>query len=279
MNQKSQIKTFSCKEVEFQTKELVDSFKRTGFAILTDHGIQSEAFKVFYTEWSRFFNSHIKELYVFKEDKQDGFYPMMSEKAKDAKVADLKEFFHFRKGQTEDPTVGITEYVNFKLHYLSQFILSQIEKGLPKEIKDELSEPLTNMISGCDKHLFRILHYPTMPNGFPDDAVRAAAHEDINLITLLPAATTTGLEVLTADGEWFPVECDADAIIVNIGDMLQEATSGYLKSTTHRVVNGNLREPRFSAPYFLHARDDVKLSDRYTANEYLEERLKQLGLK
>lgn len=275
----TEIKTFSCKDLEFKTKELVESFRTTGFAIVTDHGIDPEAFKVFYSEWEGFFNSPFKAFHEFDPENQQGFYPMMSEKAKDSKVGDLKEFFHFRRGQMEDPTDGITTYIQSKLDRLSHFVLNQINKGLPSEVRDSLSEPLSEMTRDSTKNLFRILHYPIMPDGFPDDAVRAAAHEDINLITLLPAATTTGLEVLTADGQWHPVESDPNAIIINVGDMLQEATSGYLKSTTHRVVNGNLREPRYSAPYFLHARDNVRLSDRYTASEYLEERLKQLGLK
>lgn len=275
----SKIKTFSCLDLEFKTKELVESFKTTGFAIITDHGIEPEAFTVFYKEWSKFFNGVHKSNYLFDKERQDGYYPMLSEKAKDAKVGDLKEFFHFRKGQTEDPTEGITVYVQSKLDRVSHFLLNQINKGLPWEVRNGLSESLSTMVDGSTKNLFRVLHYPAMPEGYPENAVRAAAHEDINLITLLPAATTTGLEVLTSDGQWYPVECDPNSIIVNIGDMLQEATYGYLKSTTHRVVNGDLNESRYSAPYFLHARDDVRLSCNYTASQYLEERLKQLGLK
>lgn len=273
----SKIKTLSCNTLEFKTKELVESFKDTGFAIITDHNIQAEALKVFYEEWAAFFASPQKTNYTFTKDNQNGFYPMMSEKAKDAKIGDLKEFFHYRR-QFEDPTGGITAFVQTKLDRLSHFVLNQIQKGLPEEVRDGLSEPLSSMTNGSTKNLFRILHYPSMPVGYPEDAVRAAAHEDINLITLLPAATKTGLEVLMNDGSWHSVECDPNAIIVNIGDMLQEATNGYLKSTTHRVVNVGMNESRYSAPYFLHARDNVKLSDRYTAEEYLTERLKQLGL-
>lgn len=275
----SKIKTFSCLDLELKAKELVESFKTTGFAIITDHGIDPEAFKVFYSEWSKFFSNSKKFNYTFDSEKQHGYYPMLSEKAKDAKVGDLKEFFHFRKDESVDPTDGITTYVQAKLDRLSRQLLTEIEKGLPWEVRNGLSERLTSMIDGSTKNLFRVLHYPAMPEGYPENAVRAAAHEDINLITLLPAATTTGLEVMTSDGQWYPVECDPNSIIVNIGDMLQEATYGYLKSTTHRVVNGDLNESRYSAPYFLHARDNVRLSVNYTASEYLEERLKQLGLK
>lgn len=277
----NKIQTFSCNELEFKTKELVESFRTTGFAIITDHGIQPEAFKVFYKEWEQFFSypNGRKAIYLHTKESQSGYFPMLSEKAKDSKVGDLKEFYHFYLGQTTDPTFGITSYIQHRLDNVSHFVLNQIQKGLPDEVRNSFSEPLSNMPKYSTKNLFRILHYPAMPEGFPDDAVRAAAHEDINLITLLPAATTTGLEVLMTDGTWHAVDCDPNSIIVNVGDMLQEASGGYLKSTTHRVVNGDLKGSRYSAPYFLHPRPDVKLSDRYTAEQYLEERLRQLGLK
>lgn len=273
------IKTFSCNDLEFNTKELVQAFEDTGFIILTDHGIMPEAFKVFYKEWEDFFNSPLKENHLFDPKTHGGFFPMRSEKAKDAKVADLKEFFHFYKHSMQDPTDGITVYIQSQLHRIAHFTLNQISKGLPEKIRQGLSEPLSGMATNSSRNMFRILHYPAIPNEAPTDAVRAAAHEDINLITLLPAATTTGLEVLMKDGTWYPVECDPNSIIVNVGDMLQEATGGFLKSTTHRVVNGNLRQARYSAPYFLHARPEVVLSDKYTAETYLDERLRQLGLK
>jgi isopenicillin N synthase-like dioxygenase len=111
-------------------------------------------------------------------------------------------------------------------------------------------------------------------------AVRAAAHEDINLITLLPAATQPGLEVQDLKGNWHKIECDPGTIVVNVGDMLQEASGGVFKSTTHRVVNPEGENvARYSIPLFVHPRSECVLSKKYTAGQYLDERLKEIGLK
>jgi isopenicillin N synthase-like dioxygenase len=110
---------------------------------------------------------------------------------------------------------------------------------------------------------------------------RAAAHEDINLLTILPASDGPGLELQLQNGEWIEVVNRPSQVVVNIGDMLQEATGGYLRSTTHRVAATkaeDLRRGRMSLPLFLHPRPDVVLSDRYTANAYLQQRLKELDV-
>jgi isopenicillin N synthase-like dioxygenase len=112
-------------------------------------------------------------------------------------------------------------------------------------------------------------------------AIRAAAHEDINLITLLPAATEPGLQVKDKAGNWHDVKTDPETLVVNISDMLQEATDGFYRSTTHRVINpegSDYSKPRLSMPMFVHPRADVVLSPRYTAGSYLNERLRELGL-
>ena len=109
--------------------------------------------------------------------------------------------------------------------------------------------------------------------------MRAAAHEDINLITILPAANEAGLQVVNAEGKWIAVPGDFGALIVNVGDMLQEATGGFYRSTTHRVVNPTgeaAKRSRISMPLFLHPRRDVVLSERHTADSYLQERLREL---
>ena len=128
--------------------------------------------------------------------------------------------------------------------------------------------------------LFRILYYPPVPENV-DGAVRSAPHEDINLITLLPAATAAGLQVKDLEGVWWDVDTNPGNIIVNAGDMLKEATGGYIPSTTHQVINpvgADASKPRYSAPLFVHARGDVRLSERYTAQEYLIQRLKEIGI-
>ena len=134
------------------------------------------------------------------------------------------------------------------------------------------------MINGSEVTLLRILHYP--PIGGPVSAMRAAPHEDINLITILPMSSADGLEVLSG-GQWIPVPADFDHVVVNIGDMLQEASAGHFPSTTHRVVNpagADMGVSRMSLPLFLHPRPDVVLSKRYTAKSYLDERLRELGV-
>jgi isopenicillin N synthase-like dioxygenase len=112
--------------------------------------------------------------------------------------------------------------------------------------------------------------------------LRAAAHEDINLLTILPAASAPGLQVRDRQGRWHDVPVDPGAIVVNVGDMLQEATDGWLPSTTHRVCNPagvGCNVSRLSLPLFLHPRGEVVLSSRYTARSYLDERLASLGVR
>jgi isopenicillin N synthase-like dioxygenase len=144
----------------------------------------------------------------------------------------------------------------------------------------------------------RTLHYFPIenPDALPDDAVRAGAHEDINLITLLIGASADGLELLTRENKWFPVTAFGEDLVVNVGDMLQRLTNNKLKSTTHRVVNPpreQMKNSRFSVPFFLHPKSNMdltslpstideqhpKLYTDITAGEYLDERLREIGLK
>ena len=115
-----------------------------------------------------------------------------------------------------------------------------------------------------------------------DGAIRGAAHEDINLITVLVAGTQPGLQVKDINESWHDVSCDPGCLAINTGDMLQEASGGYFPSTTHQIVNprNNIKNiSRYSMPLFLHPKDSVQLSDKYTAREYLDERLMEIGLK
>ena len=142
--------------------------------------------------------------------------------------------------------------------------------------------------------IMRIIHYPPLGDEVPLGAVRSAAHEDINFITLLVTATADGLEVMDHDGSWIQVKGDASHIIVDSGDMLQNLTNGLFKSTTHRVVNPrNSNARRFSMPMFVHPRNDIDLTPReefiqltggkalfqsITAGQYLHQRLVEIGL-
>ena len=138
------------------------------------------------------------------------------------------------------------------------------------------------MIAGSRQTLLRILRYPPLRGDEPAGAMRAAAHEDINLLTVLPAAREPGLQVLGRDGLWRDVPGDAGWLVINTGDMLQEASGGVFPSTTHRVarpVGEAAQRARLAMPLFLHPRPEVRLSARHTAASYLDERLRELGLK
>ena len=164
---------------------------------------------------------------------------------------------------------------------LAAELLSWVEDNAPDDVKANFNEPLSQMIDGSEQTLLRVLHYPPLDGNEEPDAIRAAAHGDINLLTVLPAANEPGLQVQRKDGSWMDVPCDFGTLIVNIGDMLQEASGGYYPSTIHRVINpdgADMTKSRISLPLFLHPRPDVKLSDRYTAEAYLQERLRELGV-
>lgn len=274
-------------------KDFQKSLLETGFAVVVNHGIPKEVFDSAYRVWGNFFQSaNQKKLYLHDKETQAGYFPMRSEKAKDAKVTDLKEFFHFfgnRKSMSLDtPAYTLDETViTFKqLERLATQLLRTLEsvtETAPWGPNGEIRENWPSIIDSSKGTLFRILHYPPLAEDVEDGAVRAAAHEDINLLTLLPSATEPGLEVMDTEGNWHAVETSSNnAIIVNAGDMLQEMTNGMYKSTTHRVVNPSgeaAKKSRYSMPLFLHPHSDVRLSDRYTAGEFLEQRLKELGLK
>jgi isopenicillin N synthase-like dioxygenase len=162
---------------------------------------------------------------------------------------------------------------------LGATLLGYIAHSLPAPISAQLTEPLRDMIVDSQQTMLRVLHYPPIPKGQP--VFRAAPHEDINLLTLLPAADGPGLELQLPEGEWVSVPQQPGQLIVNIGDMLQEATGGYLPSTTHRVATPDASHPsasRMSLPLFLHPRPDVVLSERYSAEQYLRQRLNELGV-
>ena len=256
------------------------SLRETGFAVLNNHPITSELIKNAYQQWSEFFKSEAKHQYLFQKSTQDGYFPLRSENAKDSKVSDLKEFYHFYPWGRTPPEMRETSYLIFQsLHQLAAELLHWIEGFLPEDIAQALSMPLSHMISDSSNTLLRILHYP--PVQAEDHSVRAAPHEDINLITLLPAATAPGLEVKDRQGNWHAVDCNPGNIIVNVGDMLQMCTQSYYASTTHRVVNPikqSENHSRFSMPLFLHPRKEVKLSPTHTAVEYLHQRLTEIGV-
>lgn len=262
---------------------LTQSLRDTGFAVITDHPISIQDIDAAYDGWRDFFTSDDKTMFRAEPPHMDGFFPLRSENAKDAPIKDLKEFYHVYPGGQLPPAVTAdTQRCYAQLVALGQTVLGWIADNCPSEVRNEFSEPLANMIRDSETNLLRVLHYPPLEEPLAEPgAVRAAAHEDINLITLLVAGSTPGLQAQDANGTWHDVPCNPGMITVNVGDMLQMASGGYFPSTTHRVVNPprDHNVARYSVPMFLHPRPTVKLNDQYSADDYLQERLREIGLK
>ncbi len=263
-------------------KLFTQSLRETGFGVLTNHPLQREKVDQIYAQWLAFFQSDRKRDFQMNGEKHGGYYPPeVSETAKGESVKDIKEFFHFYPGLTDCPPElepAVADY-HRQASELAAELLTWVERNSPEDVAKNYSVPLSSMIDGSDKTLLRILHYPPIEGGEPAGAIRAAAHEDINLLTILPASNEPGLQVKLKTGEWMDVPCDFSYLIVNIGDMLQEASGGYYPSTSHRVINPSethKTQSRLSLPLFLHPHPDVVLSERYTADSYLQERLKEL---
>ncbi len=258
------------------------SLKNTGFAVLSNHPISIQLIEQVYQQWKDFFNSDTKFNYRPIKSAQDGYFPFRTENAKNSTYSDLKEFYHFYPHGQQPPEMReLSLKLYHELNHMAAILLQWIENYLPVEVSSQLSMPLRDMSTHSVNTLLRILHYPPLDTQTEAGAVRAAAHEDINLITLLPAATAPGLEVLDMHDHWHAVSCNPGNIVVNVGDMLQRCTQNYYRSTTHRVVNpcDTLENnSRYSMPLFLHPRPDVLLTKDCTAQEYLNERLKEIGI-
>ena len=257
------------------------SLHEYGFAAVIDHPLDDDRVARIYGEWLAFFSSD--EVAGFRMDpvKQDGYFSLEeAEHAKGFVERDFKEYFQFYPWGRCPESLQADLASHFAAAVeLGAELLNCIARGLPQAVTAELTEPLRDMIQGSEQSMLRVLHYPPVPTG--RSVLRAAPHEDINLLTLLPAADGPGLELQLRSGEWISVPHSPGQLIVNIGDMLQEATGGYLPSTSHRVATPDSEQPavsRMSLPLFLHPRPDVVLSSRYTARQYLMQRLDELGV-
>lgn len=292
-------------------KEFGDSFANMGFAVVENHGVTKELREKLYDVAIKFFAlpDDVKKRYEDLEiGGQRGFISKFRETAKGRTQADLKEFYHVGQEVTDGDPI--------KKEYPDNIWPKEIEdfKKVGLEVYQTFENTGRNLLRAIalyldlDENYFddkihngnsvlRMLHYFPLTDidNIPDDAVRAAAHGDINLITLLMGANADGLQAQTLDGEWIAITPAENQIVINVGDMLERLTNNKLRSTIHRVVNppkDKLGTPRYSTPFFLHPRSDMDLSclescvdDKnpkahidITAGEFLSERIRELGL-
>ena len=284
---------------EFAT-QLGTAFEQTGFAILVEHNISPELLATAYSQAQQVFSYPDEVLTKYEtpsNGRQTGFTSKGVERAKNSQVPDLKRFLHIRRTlppghpRLADPAyvpnlwpdAEAPQFRPVMNQLFAELDTTSNEVGLA--LDHHLGYP-SGTIPGMTANgeaLLRVLHY--MPLTADSSGLRAEQHEDINLYTLLPAATGSGLEVMNLIGEWVPVNEQPGSIVVNVGDMLQMLTKGRLRSTTHRVVNPidpALRaQHRYSMPFFVHPRGEVVLDEAagFTAGEFLQERLAEIGLK
>ncbi|MGA8279186.1 MAG: 2-oxoglutarate and iron-dependent oxygenase domain-containing protein [Rhodanobacteraceae bacterium] len=289
--------------------ELGGACRSFGFFCVRGHGIEQSLIRRAYVAFTRFFALPLEtklQYYLAGSGGARGYTPYGIETAKDATMPDLKEFWHIGRELDEGsryacvmaPNLWPPEVPDFRaagyalyqaLDTLGTRLLRAlaVHVGLPQQYFDDKTD--------CGNSILRAVHYPPIVDS-EMASVRAAAHEDINLITLLIGASDKGLEVLTRDGEWLPITTGEDAIVVNVGDMLQRLTNHVYPSASHRVINspgGGARRSRYAIPFFLHANPDFLIEvlpscidathpNRYptpiSADEYLRERLREIRL-
>lgn len=287
------------------------SFRETGFAVLTHHGMDQAVLDRGVDAGKAFFalpDETKRRYFVPGGGGQRAYTPFATEIAKGATAKDLKEFWHVARELPNDhpyrarmaPNLYVAEVPGWKdatnamftaLDDLGVEILSAIalHLKLPPRFFDETVKDGNSIL--------RLLHYPPQLDPPPEGSVRAGAHEDINVITLLLGAEEGGLEVKHRNGQWIGVNPPPGSLVVNVGDMLQRLTNHVLPSTTHRVVNPKperSRFPRYSSPYFLHFAPDYVIRtlpscitpdnpNRYpeplSSQDFLEIRLKEIGLR
>jgi isopenicillin N synthase-like dioxygenase len=292
--------------------ELGAAFNNSGFVTITNHGVSQDLIAKLYENIKGVFGLPVATKRKYEKAElagQRGYTSAGKETAKGAKTADLKEFWQIGQEVTDGDTI--------KNEYPDNEVLTEIPEfnAVTREIYQKLEENGKYLLQAIATYLnlpvnyfdaqvhngnsiLRGIHYFPIenPENLPADAVRAGAHEDINLITLLIGASADGLEVLTRNNEWLPIKAAHTDIVVNVGDMLQRLTNNKLRSTTHRVVNppvALMKTSRFSVPFFLHPRSNMDLTcltscidaanpkaySDMTAGAYLDERLQEIGLK
>ena len=278
---------FKIKTIDFLSddapKQFVHSLKDTGFAIIKNHPLDKNLIEDVYQDWKKFFDSSAKHNYLFHKDKQDGYFPFQSENARGYSSKDLKEFYHIYPWGRYPSEIGdSTQLLYDFLLQIGEELLDWINDNSPGHVSKNFTVPLSEMFEDSEENLLRIINYPPLKDINTHGAIRAQEHEDINLITILVASTQPGLQVKDTRGKWINVKSNPGQLIINTGDMLQECSKGYFPSTVHRVINPkeeHKHKARLSMPLFVHPSDSIVLSEKYTAKSYLEERLKEIGLK
>lgn len=273
-----------------------------GFVFVREHGIDDALLHRTYALAERLFAlpDAIKRRYETPEDgRQRGYTSFGVEHAKDRAIADLKEFWHVGRRLAADHPLTVAG--DIPRNRCAEEVPGFSETS--QELFDAMDRFSTGLLSAIERYLgwpegffealtrdgnsvLRIIHYPPLPEQVPAGAVRAAEHEDINLITILPASTEPGLQLRTREGEWLEVCPPPGAMVCDTGDMMQLLTGGRLPATTHRVVNpsGHERRSRYSMPLFCHPHPDGVLAkaqdDRppVTGRGFLMERLRDIGL-
>lgn len=303
------LQTFQANDISRQrfATQLGHALETTGFFAVINHGVEPKLIQSAYQVAQQFFElpTTTKCQYELPTlNGQRGFTSFGKEHAKDHAAPDLKEFWHLGRELPPAHPLAADYAANLQVTEVPQFypvmaqLYAQLEACALKLLQAcalYLREPenlLAEMVQNGDT-ILRIIHYPPISPNTDPASLRAAPHEDINLITLLCEATDDGLELLQRDGSWLPIRSLPGQIIVDSGDMLQQLTNGLLKSTTHRVVNlGDGRDRRFSMPFFVHPRREVDLTPlsscvaktetqkfpSITAGDYLMQRLREIGL-
>ncbi|MBF42785.1 MAG: 2OG-Fe(II) oxygenase [Gammaproteobacteria bacterium] len=295
------IPAFSMSDIQKRDAETIAELKLAltthGFFTITDHGIADDLLQSSYRLSKDFFSlsETIKNTYAHPEKAgARGYTPFGKETAVGETTPDLKEFWHHGPmiDDSYDPrisgNISVLEIPDFnnqfdmlfnQLNLLGIKVLSAIAVILGKD-----SSFFDNWALKGNSVL-RLIHYP--PVGDPSNILRARAHEDINLITLLVGAEESGLEVQNPEGDWIPIEAKSKSIVCNIGDMMQLVTRSQLKSTSHRVIDHNvsLSSSRYSMPFFLHPSPEIELcsivddsTDSISAHDFLEQRLRAIKL-
>ena len=288
--------------------EIGRAYEEIGFVALKNHFLSDQLVENLYKEVKSFFALPVttKEKYEIEGlGGQRGYTSFGKEHAKGKKEGDLKEFWHF--GQEPDKNANLIEEYpeNVMVDELESFNTTGMEAYRMLEKTGIYVLRALAIYIGLDENYFdhwasngnsilRPIHYPPITEE-PKGAVRAGAHGDINLITLLMGASTGGLQVQRKDGEWIDAIPQDDELVINVGDMLERHTNNKLRSTIHRVVNPPKEQwgkPRYSIPFFMHPRSDMKLNcleecitsenpkqyDDITAGEFLHQRLVEIGL-